>query len=357
MAAPKTTESGHRLYSTLDVQRLALMKQLTDLGHAISSIAALNMPQLQRVAQTHARSLQVTKAPPAAAALAPNPESPQRILVVGAALAKRVQRPGLALALAQANSVPQRVVAVLDSLPNDDGRPTSSETHSPAVNFGAKPANRHADLLLVHVPHFLGASVVDVLKRLRALAHQWGARQVAVVYGYAPAAACQALMAQGVQMWREGSDDHAFAVWLGGLRAAVPPLSEPAPAGQPSNLAVWAATLLMAPPRRYDDATLTYLAGLSSTIACECPQHVAGLLMQLSHFEDYSAQCHNQGGSAQDLQLHAYLQRVAGAARALFEDALERVALQEGLLLPALPPQAINSAARTKLRPHRKRQT
>ena len=72
-----------------------------------------------------------------------------------------------------------------------------------------------------------------------------------------------------------------------------------------------------AAPRRFDDATLTDLAGLSSTMACECPRHVAELLMQLSNFEAYSADCENR--SPADAELHAYLQRVAATARTLFE--------------------------------------
>ena len=36
-------------------------------------------------------------------------------------------------------------------------------------------------------------------------------------------------------------------------------------------------------------------------------------------------------------QLHAYLQQVAGTARMLFEKALERVAIAEGLPLPHVP--------------------
>jgi hypothetical protein len=86
-------------------------------------------------------------------------------------------------------------------------------------------------------------------------------------------------------------------------------------------------------PRRYDDAALTDFASLSSTIACECPRHIAELLMQLSHFEAYSADCEHQ--SPADASLHAYLGKVAGTARALFEAALERVAIEEGLMLPA----------------------
>jgi hypothetical protein len=86
------------------------------------------------------------------------------------------------------------------------------------------------------------------------------------------------------------------------------------------------------PPRRWDDAALIHFANLSPTIACECPRHVAELLMQLSHFEAYSAECEHR--NAADAELHAYLRQVATASRVRFEAALEHVALHEGLLLP-----------------------
>ena len=87
------------------------------------------------------------------------------------------------------------------------------------------------------------------------------------------------------------------------------------------------------PPPRWSDAALADFAGLSTTIACECPRHVAELLMQLSHFEAYSAECQHRG--AADARLHAYLGQVTAEARARFEIALEQVALHEGLLLPS----------------------
>ena len=59
---------------------------------------------------------------------------------------------------------------------------------------------------------------------------------------------------------------------------------------------------------------------------------MAELLVQLSHFEAYSAECRHR--NAADAELHAYLQQVAGTARARFEAALEHVALHEGLTLP-----------------------
>ncbi|MFG5409810.1 hypothetical protein ABXN37_19160 [Piscinibacter sakaiensis] len=76
------------------------------------------------------------------------------------------------------------------------------------------------------------------------------------------------------------------------------------------------------PPRRYDDATLTTLAVRASAVSCECPRHVAELLLQLASFEAYSAGCRHR--NADDAALHAALQQVAGRARVLFEDALER---------------------------------
>ncbi len=97
---------------------------------------------------------------------------------------------------------------------------------------------------------------------------------------------------------------------------------------QPTRPGPGAATA--AAPRRYDDAALAELAGLSTTIACECPRHVAELLLQLTHFEAYSAECESLGPT--DAALHAYLHRIAGTARALFEEALEAIAIHEGLV-------------------------
>jgi DNA-binding transcriptional MerR regulator len=174
LTAPPSSPSGHRLYTAADVQRVALLRQLTALGHAIGAIAALGMGELQQVAATHARTAAGRGASPAIA--------PSRT--------------------ASSKASP-------DGTPSADGAPA---------------------------------------------------------------------------------------------------------------------------PRRYDDATLADFAGLSSTIACECPQHVAALLMQLTHFEAYSAECAQRSPS--DAALHQYLQRVAGASRALFEAALERVAIHEGLVLP-----------------------
>ena len=45
------------------------------------------------------------------------------------------------------------------------------------------------------------------------------------------------------------------------------------------------------PERRFDYASLADMAGLSTSIACECPQHLADILSRLGRFEAYSADC------------------------------------------------------------------
>jgi hypothetical protein len=137
---------------------------------------------------------------------------------------------------------------------------------------------------------------------------------------------CEALATAGTALLREPQPDVVVAQWLNSLssKAATAPQSAadlPTPGTDP------------VPPRRWNDAALADFANLSSTIACECPRHVAELLMQLSHFEAYSAECEHR--NATDAELHAYLRRVATASRARFEAALEHVALHEGLLLPS----------------------
>lgn len=295
---PATSASGHRLYSARDVHRLAQLKQLTDTGHAIGSIAALSEDELRQVASTHATSLTLRGAGRGSRA------EPWRVVVVGQALARRLQRPALARRVGRAI----RIVGVCDELDQ-------------AASMGAVDS---VDTMLVHAAR-IGP---DTLAQLQAALADTGAPRGAVLYGFGATSECDAIADAGFVVLREAQDDRALAVWLRSLANSTP--ADRLPAKAASKLDPAGADEIA--PRRYDDAALTDFASLSSTIACECPRHVAELLMQLSHFEAYSADCQNQ--SPADASLHAYLRRVAGTARALFESALERVAIEEGLMLP-----------------------
>lgn len=293
--------SGQRLYAADDVRRLALLKQLTDLGHAIGSLAALDMAQLQRVASTHAHALASTQArrrPEAAAA----PRAPAwRLAVVGKALGARLRRPGVLRPL---------------------GRPvTMLGPFADAAQADSALQDRAVDAVLLHEP----ALHAGWLAALEASAPTLAALPKAVLFGFAADAVCESLAAAGITLLREPQPDVVLSEWLRGWAMASSPAE---PVDAVPELAGDATA-----PRRWDAAALADFAGLSTTVACECPRHVAELLIQLSHFEAYSAQCEHR--SPEDAELHAYLRGVAASSRAHFEAALEQVALHEGLLLPA----------------------
>jgi hypothetical protein len=88
------------------------------------------------------------------------------------------------------------------------------------------------------------------------------------------------------------------------------------------------------PARKYDDMALMRVTGISTQVLCECPKHVAELIMQLARFEQYSLDCLNK--SSEDARIHAHLSAISGTARAMFEDALEMVAAHEGIDLQSL---------------------
>jgi DNA-binding transcriptional MerR regulator len=297
LTQPLLSASGQRLYSEDDVLRLALLKQLTDLGHAIGSLAGLDMAQLQRVASTHAS---VLAARASEGRPQPEPALPWRVAVIGTALAARLQRPGLRRQLSR----PLQVLG-----PFADAAAAVAGLQGAAV-----------DALLVHEPRLHDGWLAS----LQAAAPALAALPRAVLYRFGAESTCTALAGSGTALLREPQNDTVIGQWLQGALPADGPARPTAEAARPPESAV--------PPRRWDDAALADFAGLSSTIACECPRHVAELLMQLSHFEAYSAECRHR--NAADAELHAYLQQVAGTARARFEQALEHVALHEGLILP-----------------------
>lgn len=293
VAEPVLTASGQRLYSAADVRRLALIKQLTDLGHAIGNLAPLDWAQLQAVTGTHASTVAGQSASTRDGAAT----SPWRVAVVGDALAQRLRRPALRRALGRAMHVNIVVPQRRDLL--------------------ATLKVTAADIVIVDESSPDASAWRAWLTRLRKV----HTGQVALLYRFAPDAVGATLAAAGVTLLRDPQTEVTLGQWLGGL------------AGSASRAAPTAAPAQAERRRRWDDAQLSDFAALSSTIACECPRHVAELVMQLSHFETYSADCAHRDPA--DAALHDYLRGVASASRAMFEDALERVAVHEGLLLPA----------------------
>ena len=82
-------------------------------------------------------------------------------------------------------------------------------------------------------------------------------------------------------------------------------------------------------PSRFEQAELARVAQLSPALACECPNHIAKLLLDVTAFEQYSAGCEDSDPKHQ--ALHNKLASISGQARVLLEDALIAVAVADGL--------------------------
>ena len=97
------------------------------------------------------------------------------------------------------------------------------------------------------------------------------------------------------------------------------------------NLYQRGETMADVTPKRYTLEQLGRLQEVSTTIDCECPNHLAILLTNLTTFEDYSARCQSRG--ATDAEVHAMLYRETQRARVIMEAALAQLLAHENVAL------------------------
>jgi len=270
---PSRSAAGQRLYSRRDVQRLVLLKALSECGHAIGAIAALGLSELEHIAQ--------------GAEVAATTQPVDSIVAIGSGWAQPTSP-------ARAQSLWQQY------------------SSSAAANAGAMP--RPVDVLLVRLRSLHVDAASDVLR----LADRCAARNVLVAYSFGSRGAVERLQGSSVQLHREiGPPAETDTLLAAVLRSKVTGVAD---------FATWRRS-----DRRYSDEQLASVARTSPIVACECPRHVAEFIAQLSAFEDYSDSCASR--SADDALLHRYLGDIANAARQSFEVALERLAEAEGLTL------------------------
>jgi MerR family transcriptional regulator, light-induced transcriptional regulator len=155
------------------------------------------------------------------------------------------------------------------------------------------------------------AEIAELIKK-----HQL--QQVIVIYNYGNEHVIEAMRISGIVVRREPISDDELSDLICSV-LLIDAAQSPSGLDMPSHI----------PARKYSEKTLVRVAGISTSVLCECPKHVAELITQLASFEQYSQECLSK--STQDADLHAYLSAVSGSARALFERALERVAEHEGI--------------------------
>lgn len=86
--------------------------------------------------------------------------------------------------------------------------------------------------------------------------------------------------------------------------------------------------------KKFSPEELETLSTLSYSLYCECPRHLAGLLMSLNGFVSYSEQCLD--ASPKDTIVHQILRNLAADSTALIESGLELVLRAEEIELPGM---------------------
>jgi len=281
---PVKSQGQQRLYAEHDVSKALLIKQLTQSGHAIGTVAHLDGDAL--------RSLLSQNQP----LMSSRPTGePVAMAVVGLTLANRLE----SKTFTQAQ--PERLFQITDVWSD------LADAHQGMLSGQPK-------VLMVKI----NSLQPDVHARILELIRRFQFEQTMVLYYFAPESVVQAMKHSGLTVRREPLSDMELSELLQSVLFV-----------DHSRAQEFGTSGKVISRRKYSDAVLHRVAGISTNVLCECPRHVAELISQLCSFEDYSQECLNK--NAEDAHLHAYLRSISGSARELFENALEKIAQHEGI--------------------------
>lgn len=282
---PVRTDTGNRLYQQEDIARLALIKSLLDSGDTIGSIAALSLTQLEERVAAMGSSAQPSI----------NSRESIRIAVVGHALTARASR--------HRGELGELELAGIFHCTED------LRQESASLNIG---------IVVVEYPYVKN----DTPSEIQQLICETGAKGAVVVFGFGARRYVRRFDFLPVIALRAPTD-------LEALRRACLAVFARVTASSAEYHPGAGALSSTIPPRHYDDEQLARIATLSTVIECECPHHLADLVLSLSSFERYSLDCTNR--TEEDAAMHRYLHATTAQARSQLEAALARLIEVEGL--------------------------
>lgn len=281
--------NGRRAYSAIDVEKLGFLKRLTDQGLSIGQIASSSLEQLREQVE-HIREMSSTTVP---------------------------EQIGLAVL---GDHLPAQLLAHQRDLSPLEVRVADSNRS----RFAADIRCQNADVVILESPTLDAETVPQLIEYMKDI----GAEKGIIVYSFGRARDIELARQRGVVVVRAPVDvDQIHAAVV---RCYDAPFIARTRAKEPdrSDDGEWSFSGKIA-PRLFNQQQLANLGNTSSAIDCECPQHLAQLVSDLSAFEIYSANCASRDDD--DAALHRYLHQTTARARALIEAALEKVADAEGL--------------------------
>jgi len=278
IGTPQRTPTGRRVYDMSHVELLRLVRLLSDSGHSLTHLAALDLEGLKALASKH--NLQDTQN-----------AIVDSVLLVGHKLAH------LALPAAQFEEIGRQACSGDQWL----NQPTHTQHQALVIELAT-----------------VNPEDVDHLLELRDTYEK-----IIVVYNFANRTSLRHLE-------------------LGGVSVCQAPASAETLMGALQARPVDADTLEQPAARaRFSDATLAQIAAMTPVLQCECPNHIASLLMSIGAFEQYCRECEDT--DPKEKVLHHHLAELSGAARGIFEQALIEVAKADNLDLAAIDQAASES--------------
>lgn len=297
----KPPGSHQRLYTQAEVERLTAIKRLVDLGQSIGPLVAMDLDSLQSIYASLER-LQAGLGEAESAVLS------GRVHVGFAGMFLETIRPEL----------PPRTAATWS-----DVRAHSLTALTRVDGFVSDPP----DVLLVEFPSIVDSTVQGLLEFVKTYA----VSRVMVFYRFAPSALIRSLRTYGFAVMRMPPDEAELSkACRDFLLQCVHRIGLERDSGSPPPSS-------MSP--RYSLETLGKLTSIESSVFCECPRQLAQLLINITAFEGYSAQCANRDSN--DVLIHQRLQRDAATVRCLLEDSLDELLRYEGISPDSFPLQRL----------------
>ena len=285
VVTPSRSEKADRLYKREDINRLTLLKLLVDRGNAIGSIAKLNNDALIERLEFINKDRQKINLT--------NSDNKSQVIVIGDVLS---------LQLGYDNNIESNFIF--------------TGIYSSDADYKNNRTKEKIDLLIIEYPTIQS----DHLANIEAIYKESGAKDLILIYGF---------MNNNTKKKLEKLNITSFQA----------PISIEHLKTEIKNLVKTRLELVnkvdqlnlkgIAPKRAYSTKQLIKLSSASSTIKCECPQHLSSIVIKLLQFEAYSEECITR--YKKDAELHKLLGNMTGHARSILELALKEVITAENI--------------------------
>lgn len=272
------SDSGRRIYSEGALERLKLLKSCVDNGFTIGTIAGMSNEELREILE----EFETATVPEARKAR-------MTVCLIG-----------------------EGAIRSFDQLDAEIFATSSVQKHNNIEAFVSTYAGGHIDLLFVE----RASLTADETQKLAAFIKKVSAPYTLLMYRYSRQQDIAYLKTLGVKTLKAPFDKNGLKDLIASMLGA--------PQGEPLL-----APMKQAPARTFSDYALNKAAAMTSSIECECPQHLSELIKSLVDFEAYSADCENKDKASADLHHHIYVR--TAQARAILEDLLQSVLDQEGI--------------------------